>query len=57
MLCVAGVFVAAWNAWLTWNSGRRGSGAKAWSLVLTLALAELAWFSFAFDLLSVHLNY
>ena len=57
LLCVAGAVVAAWNAWRTWSSGRRGAWEKAWSLVLALALADLAWFSFAFDLLSVHLNY
>jgi hypothetical protein len=33
------------------------ASAVAWSLVLALALADVAWFSFAFDLFSVHLNY
>jgi Beta-lactamase len=57
LLCVAGTVVAAWNAGLTWSTGRRSAWAKAWSVVLAFALADLAWFSFAFGLLSVHLNY
>jgi hypothetical protein len=55
LLCVAGAAVAVWNAWLTWG-GNRGGGAKLWSLVLALALVYLAWFSFAFHLISVRVN-
>ena len=57
LLCVAGAVVAVRNAWLTWTCGRRGLWARASSLVVALALADLTWFSFAFGLLSVHLNY
>lgn len=57
LLCVAGSLVAVWNAWLTWRPSRRGAWAKVWSLVLAFALVDLTWFSFAFGLLSVHLNY
>jgi CubicO group peptidase (beta-lactamase class C family) len=57
LLCVAGAIVAVWNAWLTWTTGRRSGWGRAWSVVLAFALLDLVWFSFAFDLLSVSLNY
>lgn len=55
LLCVAGVAVAIWHAWLTLRSGR-GVWAKVWSGVLALALLYLAVFSFAFHLISAHLD-
>ena len=56
LLCVAGAAAAVWNVWVTWR-GRRSVWAKAWSLLLALALLDLVWFSFAFGLISVQLNY
>jgi CubicO group peptidase (beta-lactamase class C family) len=53
--CVVGAAVAVWNAWLTSRSGK-SVGAKLWSAMLALALLYLAWFSFAFHLISMHLN-
>lgn len=55
LLCVGGAGIAVWNAWLTWR-GARSIWAKAWSSVLALALLYLAWFSFAFHLISIRLN-
>jgi CubicO group peptidase (beta-lactamase class C family) len=56
LLCVAGAAVAVWNAWLTCTR-RRSAWARIWSVVLALALLELVWFSFAFNLISATLNY
>ena len=55
LLCVAGAVVAVWNAWVTWR-GERRIWAKLWSVALALALLYLVWFSFAFHLISVHLD-
>ena len=56
LVCVAGAAVAVWNAWLT-CAGRRSLWAKAWSVVLALAMLDLVWFSFAFSLIGTSLNY
>ncbi|MBS0417745.1 MAG: serine hydrolase [Proteobacteria bacterium] len=55
LLCVIGAGVAVWSAWLSCRA-RRSLWAKAWSVMVALALLYLAWFSFAFHLLSVHLQ-
>jgi len=56
LLCVAGAGLGAWNVWVTW---RHASSwwAKVSSLVVALALLEIVWFSFAFHLISIELNY
>jgi hypothetical protein len=55
-LCVAGAGIAVWNIRLTWV-GRGGWLARAFSVLLALALLYLVWFSFAFNLISANLNY
>jgi hypothetical protein len=56
LACVAGAAVTVWNAWITFR-GQRDWWAKVSSVILALALLDLVWFSFAFSLISVHLNY
>jgi CubicO group peptidase (beta-lactamase class C family) len=56
LVCVAGTAISAWNAWLTFKA-RRSNGARIWSILITLALMEVVWFSFAFHLISVNVNY
>src|SRR5262249_53675541 len=51
LLCVAGMAISVWNAWLTFK-GRRSVWSKTWSILMTLALMEVVWFSFAFHLIS-----
>ena len=56
VLCIGGLCIAVWHAW----TAVRGEGSwwsKASSVLLALAMAEVVWFSFAFHLLSVNLNY
>lgn len=53
---VAGSGVVIWNAWLTWNRAR-GWWAKVWSVLLTAACLAVIWFAFAFNLITVSLNY
>ena len=55
LFSVAGAGIAVWNSGLTWRSAR-SVWAKVWSALLALALVYLAWFSFAFHLISVRLN-
>ena len=55
LLCVIGAGMSVWNAWLTWR-GSRGVLAKAWSLAPAFALVFIAWFSFAFHLISVRIT-
>ena len=39
-----------------WRPPRASWPARVWSLVLALALLYLAWFSFAFHLISARIN-
>jgi hypothetical protein len=55
LLCVAGAVVSAGNLWRAWR-GAHGAWRRAHGLVATLALGYLAWFSFAFHLISVRIN-
>jgi len=56
LLAVAGAVLSWWSVWASWR--RPGSiGSKAFSLIVALALADLVWFSFAFNLISARLNY
>ncbi|MEO8449777.1 MAG: serine hydrolase domain-containing protein, partial [Gemmatimonadota bacterium] len=56
VMAVAGAAISWWSVWVTWR--RPGSiGSKAFSLIVALALADLVWFSFAFNLISARLNY
>jgi CubicO group peptidase (beta-lactamase class C family) len=55
LLTVAGAVAALWNAWRTWT-GPYALRAKAGNTLSALALLYLAWFSFAFHLISVRLN-
>jgi CubicO group peptidase (beta-lactamase class C family) len=56
LLVVAGTVVALWNVWLVWR-GDRGWFARVWSVVIALALIEMTWASFAFNLITVGLRY
>lgn len=56
LACVLGAIVALWNAWAT-CAGKRDLWAKVWSIFLALAFLEIVWFSFAFHLISIDLNY
>jgi CubicO group peptidase (beta-lactamase class C family) len=56
LACVAGVAIALWWVWRIWRLPRASWPARVWSLVLTLALMYLAWFSFAFHLISARIN-
>jgi hypothetical protein len=46
LACVAGAGIALLSAWRTWGLPRVSWPARVWSLVLTLALMYLVWFSF-----------
>ena len=54
--CVAGAGIAVWSVWRTWRLPRVSWPSRVWSLVLALALMYLAWFSFAFHLISARIN-
>lgn len=56
LLMVLGAAGVAWNAWVTLQ-GRTGWWNKVWSVIVTAAMVDLVWFSFAFKLMSLHLNY
>jgi CubicO group peptidase (beta-lactamase class C family) len=56
LLCIAGAVTAVWDMCLKLK-GRRSWWSKAWSILVTLALVDLVWFSFAFHLISANLNY
>ena len=56
LLATAGAGVALWNAWLAWR-GAQGLGARFWSVVLAAALAVIVWFAFAFNLITLGLDY
>jgi hypothetical protein len=56
LLCVAGIAMSVWNVWLTFK-GRRSLWCKAWSILLSVGLMEVVWFSFAFHLISGNVNY
>jgi CubicO group peptidase (beta-lactamase class C family) len=53
---VIGAALAGRSTWQTWRE-RKSVGERIGSLMVTLALLDLVWFSFAFNLLSVGLNY
>jgi hypothetical protein len=55
-LCIAGIAMSVWNAWLTLKS-RRSIWSRSWSILIALALMEVVWFSFAFNLISRNVNY
>jgi CubicO group peptidase (beta-lactamase class C family) len=55
LLGVVGAGISVWNAWVTWR-GSRGVSAKLWSLAPAFALVFIAWFSFAFHLISTRIN-
>jgi hypothetical protein len=51
LLCAAGTAAAVWNL-----AAARGAWRKAQALATAAALLFLAWFSFAFHLISVRIN-
>ena len=56
LLVVAGAAVATWNAWLTFHASR-GWKSKTWAVVLAASCVALAWFAFAFHLISFDPRY
>jgi CubicO group peptidase (beta-lactamase class C family) len=56
LACVAGVAIALRWVWRIWRVPRASWPARVWSLALALALLYLAWFSFAFHLISARIN-
>lgn len=56
LLCVPGALIAVWNGWLSLRT-RRDWFTRIWNVVFALAMIFLVWFSFAFSLISLHLNY
>ncbi len=56
LACVAGVAIATLWVWRIWRLPRTNWPARVWSLVSALALLYLAWFSFAFHLISARIN-
>ena len=56
LLGVIGAAFAVWNAWLTFRNGRRPAS-KLWSLFVAAACLTVAWFAFAFDLITMSLHY
>jgi hypothetical protein len=56
LLATAGAGVALWNAWLAWR-GDQGLWTRLWSVVLAAALAVIVWFAFAFNLITLGLDY
>ena len=56
LACAAGVAIALRWVWRIWRLPRASWPARVWSLVLALALLYLAWFSFAFHLISARIN-
>ncbi|RFA29923.1 hypothetical protein CAI21_08845 [Alkalilimnicola ehrlichii] len=56
LLSIVATVVAAWSAWQT-LIGPHSLGTKIWSIIVALAMVQLAWFSLAFGLISIDLNY
>lgn len=56
LLTTAGTVVAVCNAWLAWR-GDHGMWPRLWSVVLVAALAVITWFAFAFNLITLGLDY
>jgi CubicO group peptidase (beta-lactamase class C family) len=56
LACVGGAAAAIWNARLKCTEAH-SMWVRAGSLALALALLEIVYFSFAFHLISLHLNY
>lgn len=56
LACIAGAGIAGWNAWRTWRRPLASWAARAWNLVLALALMYVVWYSFAFHLISARIN-
>jgi hypothetical protein len=53
--CLACALASPWNLWLDWRGGR-GAWRIIQSTLAALALLFLAWFSFAFHLISLRIN-
>jgi hypothetical protein len=56
LIATGGAVVGLWNAFATWQANGN-TWAKIGNTLVALALLELVWFSFAFHLISLHLNY
>lgn len=56
LICIFGLIIFAWSAWV----GLKTKGPwwrKAWNVILALAMLEIIYFSFAFKLISIDMNY
>jgi hypothetical protein len=56
LIAIVGAGVALWNALMIWRA-TGNSWTKIWNTLVAFALLELVWFSFAFHLISLKLNY
>ena len=56
LLGVVGAAFAVWNAWLSFRSEHRYAS-RLWSLGVAASCLAVAWFAFAFDLITTSLHY
>jgi len=56
LLGAIGAGFTCWYAWLAWR-GKQGRWSKLWSLALAAACVCIAWFAFAFKLVTISLEY
>lgn len=56
LACVGAAAAAVWHAWRTLRARRRWY-VKAWALLLAVAFLGLLWFGYAFNLITLNVNY
>lgn len=53
---IGALVVSVWNAWLTWQDGRRWTR-KLWSVLVVLASLMVLYFAYKFGLIAMTANY
>jgi CubicO group peptidase (beta-lactamase class C family) len=56
VILVSALFVAGWNVLMTWRTGRTRL-ARVWSVLVVLAVLQIAWFAYVCGLLTMTVNY